>query len=120
YPIAIGVNETDIAELQKLGVGSRVEPLGSKFAEAWRLSTGWGAARLVNKAPHINAATVYVNWLLSKEGQTAWASTVSRPSRRTDVPRVPGMSPEAGIDYFDIDREARVPLRDKAPEISKS
>ena len=120
YPIAIGVNETDIAELQKLGVGSRVEPLGGKLAEAWRLSTGWGAARLVNKAPHINAATVYVNWLLSKEGQTAWASTVSRPSRRTDVPRVAGMSPEAGIDYFDIDREERVPLRDKAQEISKS
>jgi iron(III) transport system substrate-binding protein len=120
YPIAVGVNETDIAELQKLGVGSKVEPLGGKLAEAWRLSTGWGAARLVNKAPHINAATVYVNWLLSKEGQTAWASTVSRPSRRIDVPRVAGMSPEAGIDYFDIDREERVPLRDKAQEISKS
>jgi iron(III) transport system substrate-binding protein len=120
YPIAVGVNETDIAELQKLGVGSKVEPLGGKLAEAWRLSTGWGAARLVNKAPHINAATVYVNWLLSKEGQSAWASTVSRPSRRIDVPRVAGMSPEAGIDYFDIDREERVPLRDKAQEISKS
>jgi iron(III) transport system substrate-binding protein len=120
YPIAVGVNETDIAELQKLGVGSKVEPLGDKLPEAWRLSTGWGAARLVNKAPHIYAATVYVNWLLSKEGQTAWASTVSRPSRRIDVPRVAGMSPEAGIDYFDIDREERVPLRDKAQEISKS
>ena len=120
FPIAIGVNDTDIAELQKLGVGAKVEPLGGKLAEAWRLSTGWGAARLVNKAPHINAATVYVNWLLSKEGQAAWASTVSRPSRRVDVPRVAGMSPEAGIDYFDIDREERVPLRDKAQEISKS
>jgi iron(III) transport system substrate-binding protein len=120
FPIAIGVNDTDVAELQKLGVGAKVEPLGGKLAEAWRLSTGWGAARLVNKAPHVNAATVYVNWLLSKEGQSAWATTVSRPSRRIDVPRVDGMSPEPGIDYFDIDREERVPLRDKAQEISKS
>ena len=48
-------------------VPEKVEPLGGKLAEAWRLSTGWGAARLVNKAPHINAATVFVNWLLSKE-----------------------------------------------------
>ena len=120
FPIAIGVNDTDIAELQKLGVGAKVEPLGGKLAEAWRLSTGWGAARFVNKAPHVNAATVYVNWLLSKEGQTAWATTVSRPSRRIDVPRVAGMSPDPGIDYFDIDREERVPLRDKAQEISKS
>jgi len=120
FPIAIGVNDTDIAELQKLGVGTKVEPLGGKLPEAWRLSTGWGAARLVNKAPHINAATVYVNWLLSKEGQTAWATTVSRPSRRIDVPRVAGMSPEVGVDYFDIDREERIHLRDKAQEISKS
>jgi iron(III) transport system substrate-binding protein len=120
YPIAIGVNETDIAELQKLGVGAKVEPLGGKSAEAWRLSTGWGAARLVNKAPHINAATVFVNWLLSKEAQAAWGTMVSRPSRRIDVPHLAGMSPEAGIDYFDIDREERVPLRDKAQEISKS
>ena len=50
-------------ELQKLGVGAKVEPLGGKAAEAWRLSTGWGAVRLVNKAPHLNAATVFVNWL---------------------------------------------------------
>jgi ABC-type Fe3+ transport system substrate-binding protein len=75
---------------------------------------------LVNKAPHTNAAIVFTNWLLSKEGQAAWANTVSRPSRRIDVPRVAGMSPEPGIDYFDIDREERVQLRDKAQEISKS
>jgi iron(III) transport system substrate-binding protein len=120
YPIAIGVGDTEIYELQKLGIGLKVEPLGGKLAEAWRLSTGWGAVRLVNKAPHPNAATVFVNWLLSKEGQTAWATTAGRPSRRTDVPRVAGMSPEPGVDYFDIDREERVTLRDKAQEIAKS
>jgi iron(III) transport system substrate-binding protein len=120
YPIAIGVGDTEIYELQKLGIGSKVEPLGGKLAEAWRLSTGWGAVRWVNKAPHTNAATVFVNWLLSKEGQTAWATISGRPSRRTDVPHIAGMSPEPGIDYFDIDREERISLRDKAQEISKS
>ena len=30
FPIAIGVNDTDIAELQKLGVGAKVEPLGGR------------------------------------------------------------------------------------------
>ena len=120
YPIAIGVGDTEIYELQKLGIGLKVEPLGGKLAEAWRMSTGWGAVRWVNKAPHPNAATVFVNWLLSKDGQTAWATIASRPSRRTDVPHVVGMSPEPGIDYFDIDREERVNLRDKAQEISKT
>jgi hypothetical protein len=42
-----------------------------------------------------------------------------RPSRRLDVTRVSGMSPEPGVDYFDIDREERLTLRDKAREISK-
>ncbi len=120
YPIAIGVNDTDIAELHKLGVGQKVEPLGGKLAEAWRLSTGWGAVRLVNKAPHLNAATVFVNWLLSKEAQASWGAMVSRPSRRIDVPHLAGMSPERGVDYFDIDREERLHLRDKAQEISKA
>ena len=120
YPVAIGIGDTEIQELQKIGLGLKVEPLGGKLAEAWRLSTGWGAVRLVNKAPHANAAAVFVNWLLSKEGQTAWATIASRPSRRTDVPRVVGLSPEPGVDYFDIDREERVNLRDKAQEISKS
>jgi extracellular solute-binding protein len=120
FPIAIGIGDTEVQELHKIGVGLKIEPLGGKLAEAWRMSTGWGAVRLVNKAPHTNAAAVFVNWLLSKEGQTAWATTASRPSRRTDVPRVVGLSPEPGVDYFDIDREERVGLRDTAQEISKS
>jgi Bacterial extracellular solute-binding protein len=119
YPIAIGANDTEIGELQKLGVGLKIEPLAGKLAEAWRMSTGWGAVRLVNKAPHINAATVFINWLLSKEGQSAWATLAGRPSRRTDVTRVTGMSPEPGVDYFDIDREERLNLRDKGREIAK-
>jgi len=119
YPIVIGANDTEINELQKLGVGLKIEPLAGKLAEAWRMSTGWGAVRLVNKASHPNAATVFINWLLSKEGQNTWTTLSGRPSRRTDVARVSGMSPEPGVDYFDIDREERLTLRDKARDIAK-
>ena len=31
-----------------------------------------GSLALFNKAPHPNAAKVYINWLLSKEGQTVF------------------------------------------------
>ena len=111
YPIAIGVNDTDISRAAKTRRRRQGRTVWAvKPAEAWRLSTGWGAVRLVNKAPHLNAATVFVNWLLSER----WArppgpTMVSRPSRRNDVARVHGMSPEPGVDYFDIDREERVP-----------
>jgi iron(III) transport system substrate-binding protein len=118
YPIAIGTSGTDLYQFKQEGVGLNVEPLGGKAAEAWRLSTGFGAVRLISKAPNPNAAIIFLNWLLSKEGQTAWVTKAGRPSRRTDVPRVEGQSPEPGIDYFDIDREETVPLRDKAKKIA--
>ncbi len=44
-----------------------------------------GTVSLVNKAPNPNAAAVYVNWLLSKNGQTAWQNAINVASRRLDV-----------------------------------
>ncbi len=51
-------------------------------------------------APHPNATTVFVNWFLSKEGQTLYSMTALAESARLDVPtdhldkgdlRVPGI-----------------------------
>jgi len=39
-----------------------------------------------NRAPHPNAAKVYLNWLLSKEAQTTYARATSYISSRLDVP----------------------------------
>jgi ABC-type Fe3+ transport system substrate-binding protein len=50
------------------------------------ITAGFGSLMLINKAPHPNAATVYVNWLLSKDGQTAWSKAVNAASHRLDVP----------------------------------
>ena len=35
-----------------------------------------GAAMLINRAPHPNAATIFLNWVLSKEGQWAWSKAM--------------------------------------------
>jgi hypothetical protein len=87
----------------KLGVGQKVEPLGGKLAEAGA-SAPVGARCVCRKAPHLNAATVFVNWLLAKEAQASWGNMVSRPSRRIDVHcrHVAGK----GVDYFDIDAKS--------------
>jgi ABC-type Fe3+ transport system substrate-binding protein len=44
-----------------------------------------GALALFNKAPHPNAAKIYINWLLSKEGQTVFARASGYVSARVDV-----------------------------------
>jgi hypothetical protein len=62
---------------------------------------------------------VYINWLLSKEGQTAWVEKTGRSSRRLDAPKIEDVSPIPGVDYFDIDREEALPLRDQAKKISE-
>ena len=40
---------------------------------------------LVNRAPHPNAAKVFINWLLTKDAQVVWAREVETNSRRVGV-----------------------------------
>ena len=49
------------------------------------LSCGLGTVSLFNKAPHPNAARVFVNWLATRSGQTVWSRTLGQVSRRVDV-----------------------------------
>lgn len=49
---------------------------------------GGDIVALYNRAPHPNAAKVFINWLLSKAGQTAWSANTKVNSARTDVPVV--------------------------------
>jgi ABC-type Fe3+ transport system substrate-binding protein len=65
-----------------------------------QISTGFGGVAFVDRAPHPNAAAVYINWLLSKAGGEAWSS-LPRNSRRADVkPAFPALAPVPGRDYF--------------------
>lgn len=119
YPIAIGVGENDLAVFQNQGLGKNVKPLPDSFYKIQQQSSGFGAVGVVDRAPHPNAAAVYVNWLLSKAGQEAW-SQVPRNSRRVDVkPGDPGLAPRAGITYFNGQEEARFPTRLRLMEIAK-
>jgi len=50
------------------------------------LTSAWGSVTLLNRSPHPNAAKIYINYILSKEGQTALSKASGYLSRRTDVP----------------------------------
>ena len=51
------------------------------------ISTGSGHIAVFKNAPHPNAAKVYVNWFLSREGQLIWQKLTGRNSFRTDIPK---------------------------------
>ncbi len=50
-----------------------------------RISAGFGSISLINRAPHPDGAKVFINWLLSREGQTSWQRHVDSNSLRIDI-----------------------------------
>lgn len=73
-----------------------------------QVSGGFGFIGLMDHAPHPNAAKVFINWVLSKEGQQLWQDAQLEPSTRTDLSTAkypawyaPSV-PKAGEKYVDV------------------
>src|SRR5207302_5384618 len=65
-----------------------------------------GCLWMFNSAPNPNAAKVFANWILTKEGQTAWANGSKENSRRMDVPlQEPDLLVKPGPNYLNGMRE---------------
>jgi len=85
FPVLLGGADFVVVARGRQGVPVEVvDPRGLK--EGSDVSPANGSAALVNKAPHPNAAKVYLNWLLSKDEQTAFAKVNGYISARVDVP----------------------------------
>ncbi|HET9917295.1 MAG TPA: extracellular solute-binding protein [Candidatus Binatia bacterium] len=89
------------------------------FKEGINISSAFGQLALMNRAPHPNAAKVFINWYLSREGQIAFQKEMSQPgdpknSRRLDVPKdhVPAQEQRTeNLKYFDSDAQDSKDLR---------
>lgn len=86
YPVAVSLPSDQLKVFLEKGVGKNVKPVEDPdFIHA--INPGFGAFGVLNRRPHPNAAKVYVNLLLSKEGQFNWVTkSGGRNSRRLDVP----------------------------------
>jgi len=79
--------------------------------EGVNISSAFGQVALMNRAPHPNAAKVFINWLLSRDGQIAFQKVISIPgdarnSRRSDIPKdhiPPEEQRKERMTYFDTD-----------------
>ncbi len=98
YPIGFGVDATQLAELQKQGVGLNV--VRDRSFGDYSLASGLS---VLKNAPHPNAVKLYLNWALSRDGQIAWAqnASVDASSRRLDVPV---FHPDSTPDYQHMDK----------------
>ncbi|MBI2935176.1 MAG: extracellular solute-binding protein [Chloroflexi bacterium] len=104
YPIGLAPRPQVYQEFRAAGA-----PL--KFiipAEGTYATGGFGAVSLINRAPHPNAAVVFINWLLTKEGQTVMVKGAGDQSRRIDVTTEyidEDRRIKPGVNYLDQDNE---------------
>ena len=98
YPVLIGTADFVAIARAKQGVPiTIVDP--RQLKEGTDVNPANGALALFNRAPHPNAAKIYINWLLGKEGQTVFARASGYVSGRLDVPNdhaEPWRVPQAG------------------------
>lgn len=102
--VAMGTRAGAVGEF--LEVGAPVADVTPK--EGTYVTSGIGGLHFIKNAPHPNAAKLFINWTLSKEGQIAWSKGNSAPSTRLDVSQEwvpPGTQRQPGVKYFQSDRE---------------
>ncbi len=127
FALCMGCKDGDRAKHQ----GLPVEGFDTSFwKEGGSFSTGGGSLSLLNRAPHPNAAKVFINWLLSRKGQIAMQKLSDRDdppnSRRIDIPK-DDVPPEnrihEGRKYLDVGRpewQDMAPIFQLVREVTKN
>jgi len=109
YAILVAPSDTALQQLLQRGLKFDVLAEFKDYGSYTTASSG--AAMLINKAPHPNAATIFLNWVLSKEGQWAWSKAMNHAVQRLDVPTnhlPPYVVPKPGVKYWISDSEENV------------
>lgn len=109
--------------------GLPIDSLDVDWKEATALVSQSGNLAILKNAPHPNAAKVFVNWFLAREGQAELqilAKVQSAESRRSDIPKDDVLSDvrrKPGEKYLDLDSRAEwsdmEPIRKLLNEILK-
>ena len=107
------LNEIDRAK--EVGLPVDLVP-AQEMREGYPVTAGFNSILLMNPAPHPNAAKVYLNWLLSREGQTVFEKIVETPSLRMDTPKSglrKFLIPKRGTNYMVVSYERYWDLHEK-------
>jgi iron(III) transport system substrate-binding protein len=76
------------------------------LAEGEVMTGSYCCMAVLDKAPHPNAAKVFLNWVLSRDGQIEWQKISHKNSLRTYIPKdgiAPEIIPQPGVTYFHAD-----------------
>lgn len=100
HSIGVAPSTGIVTDLQKAGMPIKYTKV---FKEGAWSTASFGSVAIMAKPPNPNAMTVFLNWMLGKEGQTVFATKADYFSRRLDVPSDSldeSMIPEPGANYM--------------------
>jgi iron(III) transport system substrate-binding protein len=119
---AIGLGAVDrriLADFQAQGLGKNIKII--EIPEVEYTNAANNTVWLLKNAPHPNAAKLWVNWILSKEGSTLWSKNAQVNARRLDVPVYDEVTyPKLGVEYMRSDDERLLPEMQRTQDIAKS
>lgn len=120
YPIGIGtMHPPVVAEYLALGLGKNIKALSLEHTEI--AGGGFSSIFVFAKAQHPNAAKLFANWMLTKEGATIWSAGAQENSRRTDVPPgQPDLMPDPRRTYFRTDTEDGIALSAESIKLAQA
>lgn len=93
-------------------------PLDRVWLEGVIYVTG-DVLNLIKDAPHPNAAKVFINWLLSIEGQEIFSRVKSAQSAREDISVEVSRGRKPGLNYFDSNNEQFILNQAESIRVSK-
>lgn len=81
YPVGVATRMEDTGVFLRMGA-----PIAwGNLVEGGLISAGSSSLGVINQPAHPNATKLFVNWLLTQEGQTAFIKGYAYPSARLDV-----------------------------------
>jgi iron(III) transport system substrate-binding protein len=104
-PLGFGLNQLVMKDFWSQGLADHIknpEVPGTVYS-------GGDVVAVFNRAPHPNAAKLFINWLLSKDGQTAWSTKTMFNSARLDVPVIDPTTAPGTVLYDDPTQEKLLP-----------
>jgi iron(III) transport system substrate-binding protein len=122
YALVIAPAERMMTDFRSKGVPLHLLSAES-IQEGTYVTAGTSSVGVVNRAPHPNALQVYLDYLLSRDGQYDWSKGGGFVSRRTDVPtdHLPDyVLPKPGVRYEEDWREDSVDLKDEVAAFIRS
>jgi ABC-type Fe3+ transport system substrate-binding protein len=102
YPICLTCRTDDIRQLLKEGF--KIQEVFELSDLKNRMNSSPFILSYANKAPHPNAARVFINWLVGKEALEIYSRGYESPTLRTDVDESfldPNTVPRQGVAYVD-------------------